>query len=166
VGDRAPSWRGAGGCATIWRTPPTTAMAAPNPLNRTLADGIRQVGFRKWYERELLSSHAHMALALFAVVALIASFEAFQGANTNDKLLNTVFVVLCAAISLWALRRYLYLLMHAEEMANQANCAQCQAYGMLQLQEVADLRRAAPAAPRLLPVCCKRCGFRWNLEED
>jgi hypothetical protein len=39
------------------------AMTARNPLNRSLADGIRRVGFRKWYERELLSSHAHMALA-------------------------------------------------------------------------------------------------------
>jgi hypothetical protein len=26
-------------------------------------------------------------------------------------------VVVCAAIALWSLRRYLYLLMHAEEMA-------------------------------------------------
>jgi hypothetical protein len=139
-------------------------MAAPNPLNRTLADGIRQVGFRKWYERELLSSHAHMALALFAVVALIASFEAFQGASSNDKLLNTAFVVVSAGVSLWALRRYLYLLMHAEDMANQANCAQCQAYGMLQLQDATP--RQPTATPKLLPVCCKRCGFRWNLEDN
>jgi hypothetical protein len=138
-------------------------MSARNPLNRTLADGIRRVGFRKWYERELLSSHAHMALALFAVVALIASFEAFQGASTDDKLLNTVFVVICAAVSLWALRRYLYLLMHAEEMANQANCAQCQAYGQLQLQDPQERRDPARL---LVPVCCKRCGFCWNLEDD
>jgi hypothetical protein len=34
-----------------------------NHLNSRLYDGIRKVGFRKWYERELLSSHAHMVLA-------------------------------------------------------------------------------------------------------
>jgi hypothetical protein len=28
-----------------------------------LAEGIRKHGFRKWYERELLQSHAHMLLA-------------------------------------------------------------------------------------------------------
>ena len=89
-------------------------MTARNPLNRTLADGIQRVGFRKWYERELLSSHAHMALALLASVALIASFEAFQGGSWSEKLLDTGFVLACAAIALWALRRYLYLLMHAE----------------------------------------------------
>jgi hypothetical protein len=138
-------------------------MTARNPLNRPLADGIQRVGFRKWYERELLSSHAHMALALIAAVAMMASFEAYRGASVGEKLMNTAFVLVCAAIALWSMRRYLYLLMHAEEMANQANCAQCQAYGLLKLQEVDDRRLAAQ---RLVPVCCKRCGFQWNLQDD
>ena len=138
-------------------------MNARNPLNRPLADGIQRVGFRKWYERELLSSHAHMALALISAVAMMLSFEAFRGASTGEKLMNTAFVLVSAAIALWAMRRYLYLLMHAEEMANQANCAQCQAYGLLKLQEVDDRRLEAQ---RLVPVCCKRCGFRWNLQDD
>jgi hypothetical protein len=137
-------------------------MTARNPLNRSLADSIQRVGFRKWYERELLSSHAHMALALIAAVAMMASFEAFHGASASEKVLNMGFVLVCAAITLWALRRYIYLLMHAEEMANQANCGQCKAYGLLKLQEGQDRR---PQAQRLVPVCCKRCGFRWNLED-
>lgn len=138
-------------------------MTARNPLNRPLADGIQRVGFRKWYERELLSSHAHMALALIAAVAMMASFEAYRGASVGEKLMNTVFVLVCAAIALWSMRRYLYLLMHAEEMANQANCGQCQAYGLLKLQDVQDRRLAAQ---HLVPVCCKRCGFQWNLQDD
>jgi len=137
-------------------------MTARNPLNRSLADGIQRVGFRKWYERELLSSHAHMALALIAAVALMASFEAFHGASPGEKILNTGFVLVCAAITLWAMRRYLYLLMHAEELANQANCGQCQAYGLLKLQEGPDRRQQSQ---RLVPVCCKRCGFKWELED-
>ena len=135
-------------------------MTQRNPFNPSLADGIRRFGFRKWYERELLSSHAHMALALLASVALIASFEAFKGGSWSEKLIDTAFVLVCAAIALWALRRYLYLLMHAEEMANQANCGKCQAYGLLQ---VPDESRAQ--AHRLVPVCCKRCGFRWDMED-
>ena len=137
-------------------------MTARNPLNRSLEDGIRQLGFRKWYERELLSSHAHMALAVIAAVAMMASFEAFTGATPGEKLMNTAFVIVCAAIALWAMRRYLYLLMHAEEMANQANCSQCQAYGQLRVLEASN--RPAPAQ-RLVPVCCKRCGFQWSMED-
>ena len=134
---------------------------ASNPFNPALPEGIRRFGFRKWYERELLSSHAHMALALLSTVALIASFEAFKGGTWTEKLMDTAFVLVCAAVTLWALRRYLYLLMHAEEMANQANCGQCKAYGLLLLD------KAAPAEPetRWVPVCCKKCGFRWNMED-
>lgn len=134
---------------------------ASNPFNPALPEGIRRFGFRKWYERELLASHAHMALALVSAVALIASFEAFKGGSWAEKLMDTAFVLICASVSLWSLRRYLYLLMHAEEMANQANCEQCKAYGLLLLDQAHTADREA----RLVPVCCKRCGFRWNMED-
>ena len=96
-----------------------------NYLNLPLAEGIRKVGFRKWYERELLSSHAHMVLALLATVAMLASFEAIRGGSVSEKLMDILFVIVCAVIGLWALRRYLFLLMHAEEVANQATCPTC-----------------------------------------
>lgn len=141
-------------------------MPAPNPLNPPLAEGIRRLGFRKWYERELLSSHAHMALAVLAAVALLASFEAFDGASREEKILNTVFVVVSAAVTLWSLQRYTYLLMHAEELANQANCPRCQAYGQLRLSErPARTESTDGSAQRLVPVCCKRCGFEWDLDD-
>jgi hypothetical protein len=135
-------------------------MAARNPLNRSLADGIRRVGFRKWYERELLSSHAHMLLALLSVVALLASLEAMGGGTPGEQFMDGAFALVCGAIALWALRRYLYLLMHAEEMANQANCPQCKAYGQLKLIEAQHRPNAD-----WVPVCCKRCGFHWKLED-
>ena len=127
-----------------------------NPLNRSLADGIRRVGFRKWYERELLSSHAHMLLAFLCVIALMASMEAFHGATAGEKVTNVLFIIASAAIGLWALRRYLYLLMHAEEMANQANCPQCATYGRLTL--VQEDRRTGDAL-----VCCKKCKHTWTI---
>ena len=125
-------------------------------LNHSLADGIRRVGFRKWYERELLSSHAHMLLAFLCVIALMASMEAFQGASSGQKIANVGFVIISGAIGLWALRRYLYLLMHAEEVANQANCPQCTAYGKLTLVE--EDRRNGDAK-----VCCKKCSHIWTI---
>jgi hypothetical protein len=127
-----------------------------NLLNRTLADGIRRVGFRKWYERELLTSHAHMLLAFLCVIALMASMEAFQGASSAQKLANVAFIVISGGIGLWALRRYLYLLMHAEEVANQANCPSCGTYGRLTL--VGEDRRNGDAQ-----VCCKKCSHTWTI---
>jgi hypothetical protein len=143
-----------------------------------LQEGIRTHGFRKWYERELLQSHAHLVLAFACAIGLVAAFEAawrFRG--TMDQLTDGVAGIVCAAVGLWALRRYLYLLHHAEAAANQADCPQCKAYGRL---EVA----AEPAAPNhavarppsgpspdnqpgdaLLPVAvrCRQCQHRWTI---
>ena len=129
-----------------------------------LVDGIRRHGFRKWYERELLQSHAHLALTFLCAIGLFAAFEAAAHYTSwTDRMVDALAILACGAIGVWAVRRYLYLLMHAEEMANQANCPQCQAYGQLQLQDPQDRRHPDR---QLVPVCCKRCGFRWNLEDD
>ena len=127
-----------------------------NPLNEGLASGVRRVGFRKWYERELLSSHAHMLLCFLATIGLIGSFEAMRDASSADKLIDALFILICAAVGLWALRRYLYLLMHAEEVANQANCPNCKAYGRF---SVASEDRPG----HLLRVCCKKCQHEWKI---
>ena len=134
-------------------------MADPrNYLNSRLAEGVRKVGFRKWYERELLSSHAHMVLTLLATIALLASFEAFSGGSTAEKLMDAVFILVCAAIGLWALRRYLYLLMHAEVVANQASCPNCAEYGRFDV--VSEDR-----PQHLTRVCCRKCAGVWQIEE-
>jgi hypothetical protein len=125
-----------------------------NPFNPRLADGVVRFGFRKWYERELLSSHAHMVLAFLSLVAVFASLEASRGAEFGTKLVNTLYVILSAAIGVWALRRYLFLLTRAEVVANQAQCEDCGEYGRFKV--VADHR-----ASEETEVCCRKCQHHW-----
>lgn len=127
-----------------------------NLLNCSLADGIRKFGFRKWYERELLSSHAHMLLAFLCVIALMAAMEAFHGASREQKIVNVFLCIVSGLVGLWALRRYLYLLMHAEEVANQANCPQCTTYGRLTLH-------ATDRQSGVLDVRCNKCQHAWKI---
>lgn len=131
-------------------------MAQRNYLNRELADGIRKVGFRKWYERELLSSHAHMLLALLCTIALMAILELFQGGTLAEKLVDVGLFLVSGALALWALRRYLYLLSHAEAVADQANCSSCTEYGRLTVVEE-DRRNGQ------LRVRCRKCDHEWTL---
>lgn len=132
--------------------------APANPLNYRLADGVRRLGFRKWYERELLSSHAHMVLAVLAVIAMLASFEAFRDASGPGKLMDVLFVIVCAGIGYWALRRYLFLLMRAEVVANQAVCGQCGEYGRFDV--VGEDRPNDETR-----VCCRKCAFQWTIND-
>lgn len=127
-----------------------------NPFNAPLAIGVQRVGFRKWYERELLSSHAHMALAVLAVLAMIASFEALRGGSANERALDTIFILLSAGVGYWALRRYLFLLMRAEVLANQANCGDCGTYARFKVIGQAQGGREAR-------VCCLKCEHVWTI---
>lgn len=121
-------------------------------MNGRLFESVKRNGFRKWYERQLLSSHAHMLLAFLSMIALVGSMEAQRHAQGLTELLDVLFVVVCAAIGVWALRRYLFLLMRAEETANQASCPDCGDYGRFQ-----------PLCERTneMDVACRKCARRW-----
>lgn len=134
-------------------------MATPprNPFNPRLAEGVRRFGFRKWYERELLSSHAHLLLALLCSIGLIGLLEVFRAGSPAEKLLDVLLFIASGAIGLWALRRYLYLLMHAEEVANQANCPDCGAYARFDV--LGEDRRSGQTLVR-----CRACRHEWTID--
>jgi hypothetical protein len=124
-----------------------------------LAQGIRQHGFRKWYERELLQSHGHLALCFICLVGAFAAFEAlarFRG--WLDQLVDITALAVCIAAGLWALRRYLYLLHHAELVARQAECRQCGEYGRLRLI-------GEDFGSEQVHVGCKNCQHEWTIAE-
>ena len=124
-------------------------------LNSSLAEGIRTIGFRRWYERELLSGHAHLVLLLLSVVGLMACLELIPSQMPAERLAFAFYGVVCAAIGVWALRRYLYLLIRAEAIANQANCPRCKAYGRLRLVE--GTKRYGTTQ-----VQCRSCAQGWG----
>lgn len=123
----------------------------------TLAEGIRKHGFRKWYERELLQSHAHMALTFLCMIGLFAGFESLtRFSSWGEQLKDLGAIGLCAGVGLWALRRYLYLLNHAEAAAHQADCPQCKTYGRLDLLQ-------SDASGNEVQVRCRKCGHAWHI---
>lgn len=127
-------------------------------ITMKLAEGIVKHGFRKWYERELLQSHAHLVLTFLCTIGLLAAFEAawrFRG--PQDQWTDLVAGLLCASIGLWALRRYLHLLTRAEFAANQAQCPACETYGRLELVQ-------SDATGNEVLVRCKKCKHQWGIE--
>jgi Zn ribbon nucleic-acid-binding protein len=122
-----------------------------------LAQGIRKHGFRKWYERQLLQSHANLALTFLCSAGAFASVEgAVRFRSWSDQLTNGAALLLSAGIGIWALRRYLRLLTHAEMVAGQADCPACQTYGRL------DVERSEANVPGVA-VSCRQCGHRWRI---
>jgi hypothetical protein len=118
-----------------------------------LAEGIRRHGFRKWYERELLQSHAHLVLTFLCLLGL---FAAFEGAWRYRDWSDAAAGLACAAVGTWALRRYLRLLTAAEAVAHQADCPKCKAYGRLELI-------GAEQGGELVHVRCRSCQHEWDM---
>lgn len=128
----------------------------------SLAQSISKRGFRKWYERELLVGHLHLVLLLLCTLALLGALEAFSEPGAR-RLLMAICVLLAAVIGLWALRRYFYLLLRAEHIANQAVCAQCAVYGRWTVEQQMPANDAA-GAPARMQVCCRSCAARWTID--
>jgi len=124
----------------------------------TLSDGIRRIGFRKWYERTLLASHAHLVLCFLCLIGVFAAFEAAgRFTSVADRLTDVAAILVCTGVGIWALRRYLGLMARAESAAHQAECPNCHAYGRLELHP-------PEAQGDAVEVRCRRCGHAWHIE--
>jgi predicted Zn finger-like uncharacterized protein len=123
-----------------------------------LSEGIRKHGFRKWYERELLQSHACLALTFMCTIGVFAAIEGSSKYHTlADRAQDIATLLLCAAVGLWSLRRYLYLLSHAEAVANQADCPSCDTYARFKLVHTDH-------EGQTVSVRCSKCAHEWTIQ--
>ncbi|HZF81708.1 MAG TPA: hypothetical protein VEZ89_18165 [Rubrivivax sp.] len=134
---------------------------------------IRKRGFRKWYERQLLAGHSHLVLLLLCTLALLGAFEAFSQPGAKRALL-VVALLVAAALGVWSLRRYMFLLLRAEVIANQAVCPQCKNYARWQIDDPAPARGGSGStamandddddgSSEVMTVCCRKCNHRWRI---
>jgi hypothetical protein len=124
---------------------------------------IRQRGFRKWYERELIRSHANLVLLLLCTLAVLGAMEALFDGGRHERLLLVACLLVAAALGLWSMRRYLFHLSRAELIANQASCPQCQTYARWTVErDTAGDDSAGRLA--VMDVRCRACGRGWPIE--
>jgi len=135
-----------------------------------LSEGIRKIGFRRWYERQLIECHLYLISGFLCLIAVIASLEEFNlRTPTWETLVRLVTMIAGSAICLWAVKRYLVMLSVAEYAAERSVCEKCAAYGGLDLGRMA-VRQAwehaeggeSPLSP--VSVRCRKCGHEWTIE--
>jgi phage FluMu protein Com len=136
--------------------------------NTEIGEQIRQRGFRRWYERQLIESHAYLLTAFLALILLLAGFEA-MGALRGSPVYYVAIVGVAAGAGVltWvAWQRFTALLARAELFANSAACPRCRVWGAF------EVLAAEPAAaddppeagrPHWLRVRCRKCGEQWQV---
>ncbi len=138
-------------------------------MKRTdIGEDIRRRGFRRWYERQLIESHAYLLTAFLSLILLLAGFEAMDALRGSPAYYVAVVAVAAAAGTLmWvAWKRFTVLLARAELFAESASCPRCRAWGKFEVlaaePESADDPPEA-GRPHWLRVRCRRCGEQWRL---
>lgn len=135
-----------------------------------LSEGIRKLGFQRWYERQLIESHLYLISGFLCLIAVIASVEEFNlRTPTWETFVRLVTMVAGSAVCLWAVKRYFVMLDVAEYVAERSVCSKCAVYGGLDLSSVGISRaqKRGEDGEGVLPsvgVRCRKCGHEWTIE--
>ena len=130
-------------------------------------DYIQKYGFRRWYERQLIESHAYLAMGFVALIMMLAGAEVLGDMKSSTGYLSILLMAALGGIlMLVAWRRFNVLLARAEQFAEAATCPSCATWGKFRvLGQEATTDDDPPEAgrPRWLKVRCAKCGNEWRL---
>jgi hypothetical protein len=137
----------------------------------TPAEGIGKLGFRRWYERQLIEGHMYFVSCFLAMILLAATLEQIDWRGPLLQLLYMLGVVgAAAAVCFASLRQYSFLLGRAEVFGAQSKCEQCGVYGILRVigagfEEPGGLRLKR-SDNTWIRVRCKKCGHEWRMDNS
>jgi formate dehydrogenase maturation protein FdhE len=134
---------------------------------------IRKLGFRRWYERELIKCHAALVTCLLCGVLMAALIEQVSFTEFGWQPVSAMAVAAGAAVLAWlSWRSYITILQRAEFYGERSNCPGCGAYGRFDVvatgmdEEAGRVANAvAPLPAAWLRVQCRNCGVGWRMPE-
>lgn len=134
----------------------------------TVGEQIRRLGFRRWYERQLIESHAYLVTAFLALILLLAGVEGLSLARRSPLFYAGLTAGAAAAgvLTYVGWRRFSVLLRRAELFAGAAACPRCGAWGDFNVlsEERSDAHDPPEAGrPHWLRVRCRGCGCDWRI---
>ena len=134
---------------------------------------IRKLGFRRWYERELIKSHAALVTMLLCGVLISVLVEQLNVREFGWRPLSALAVMFAAgALGWFSWRSYITTLHRAEFYGERSTCPKCQAYGRFNVvatgMDAVPGRTAEAVAPletAWMRVECRMCGTGWRIPE-
>ncbi|MDH5286385.1 MAG: hypothetical protein OEX23_07085 [Betaproteobacteria bacterium] len=127
-----------------------------------LDDALRQGGFRRWYERQLIEGHVWLVTAFLALIMVAIALEVldFRGSRAGVLALAAIVVAGLALVA-FAVRRFHLLLGRAEQLAEQAVCGRCRSYGRFDVVQGHDAPESLTG--RSVRVRCRGCAHEWQI---
>ena len=127
-----------------------------------LPESLRAQGFRRWYERQLVESHAWLVTGILSLIMTLIAIEVIEFRETLGGFLMLLAIGGAgAALCLYAWLRFNRQLFMAEHVASQATCTSCRTYGKLAFVS-ASYDTRAPSG-NAVKVRCRSCGHEWAI---
>ncbi len=120
------------------------------------SDSIGKLGFRKWYERQLIEAHAWLISCVLCIICVAVFAEEISFRLGAMRGLGFVGLIAAAGwVASFAWKRYLLTMTEAERLAACSVCPGCGAYGIFYVS------RATRGAA--MDVRCRRCNADWTI---
>lgn len=136
-------------------------------------NAIRRLGFRKWYDRQLIDSHMCLITCLLCGITIAALMEEIRFYDFGARGFGLIGVAVGSVVLGWlSWRRYITVLGRAELYGQRSTCEGCQAYGRFDVirtgmdrEPGAVAQQVAPLEAAWMDVKCRKCGKTWRMPE-
>ena len=116
------------------------------------AASIERLGFKRWYERQLIESHAWLVSCILCGLAIAATLEVTGFRLTSFVGFLALGFVYVAGLLCWhSLKRYRAIMGQAERLSEQSTCKTCRSYAAFSI-----------IARHPLSVRCQKCAHEWT----
>jgi hypothetical protein len=134
---------------------------------------IRKLGFRRWYERQLIVCHAALVTCLLCGLVAAAMLEQVNFREFGWQPAGMLAVIVSAlALCFISWRSYITVLQRAELYGQRSNCPSCNAYGRFKVlatgmdaEPGVTATAVAPLQAAWLRVECRMCATTWRMPE-
>jgi hypothetical protein len=128
-----------------------------------LDDAIRERGFRRWYERQLIDGHLWLVTGFLALIMMLIAIEVVPFRNSAGALvLLTAIAFAGGGVCLVAWRRFTRILFRAEHLGAQAVCPGCGTYARFVVDDETEAPKSI--AGWRLALRCRQCDHLWTME--
>jgi len=126
--------------------------------------GIRKLGFRRWFERQLIESHVYLVTCLLCLILVFAMIEEAGSRGGMERALIFTLTLCAAGLGLVSFERYRAMLFRALHLSGRSNCEECGAYGQFEVLDSARADFSEGTREYWLKVRCRKCSHEWIMD--
>ena len=133
---------------------------------------IARVGFRRWYERQLIDGHVALVTCILCMILVAACIDELTSTAPFQTVAAMVAALLISGDGAFrSILRWKRMLTEAWRYGECATRKKCSTYGRLKVLEsgavsvAAHNARALPTTEAWMNVACKKCGNTWRMPD-